>query len=196
MIVNKREMAALLGCTLPTLDKWLQAWPDFPIVERGRNGQLWQFDAEAACAFVKAKHDAARAEKDRRTAALAQLALPLPGDDGVPGVGGARSAAEMLTMARLRRIQREEEIACGRLVEARRVGAALADVFGRLGRGLRSGLRQVMAAHGVPPDCAAAIEAAFAAQQREAVERISAELGQTIEAPDDQGRAPLRLVAG
>ncbi len=199
MVVNKRELAPLLGCTIPTLDRWLRLWPDFPVLERGRCGRLWRFDAEAARAFVQAKRNAEREVKDQRSAALSQLALPLL-DDGDPmGAGAGPSPGERLTMARLRRIEREEAVANGRLVDAKRVAEVLGDVFGRLGRGLRSGLRQIMTAHEIPPDTAAAVEAAFAAEQRQAVARLTAELGDAA-APGAEGSRPpgrpeLRLVA-
>jgi phage terminase Nu1 subunit (DNA packaging protein) len=196
MVCNKRELAAALKCSMPTIDAWMMRWPDFPVVQRGTQGAPWAFDPAAVTAFVQARRLAEREAKRERADALAQFVLPLLGDaDQAPGAG-APSPAEQLTLARLRRIQREEAIASGRLVEAAPLAAALADVFGRLGRGLRSGLRQVMATHGVPPECAAAVEAEFAAQQRRAVARISAQLAQPIAAREDEPVPALRLVAG
>ena len=55
-----------------------------------------------------------------------------------------------------------------------------------------------MTAHEIPPDTAAAVEAAFAAEQRLAVARLTAELGMLLRRPPRvAGRqaAGLRLVA-
>ena len=201
MLVNKRELAPLLGVTIPTVDRWLRMWPEFPVTERGGPGQPWGFDPEAAQAFVAGKREAADHAKLERSERLAQFALPLFDGAEPPVAAGARSAGELLALARLRRLQREEAIAAGRLVDARRAAETLAAVFGRLGRDLRAGLRRIVAAHGIPADAAAEIEAAFAEQQRAAVRRLQADLGGEILPAPEGAEAPaerpeLRLVVG
>lgn len=199
MLVNKRECAALLRITLPTLDRWLRDWPEFPVALRGGPGAQWQFDPDAALAFVAEKKEGADRAKQARADDLAQFALPGIGEaEQLPAAGGARTVADLIALARLRRMQREEAVAAGRLVEADRLAPVLADVLGRLGRGLRGALRQALASAGVAPATLAEIEAGFAEQQREAVRRLEAELGSAITAPAGeppaQERPALRLV--
>lgn len=198
VLVNKRELSELLGITLPTLDKWLRAWPDFPIAARGGPGSPFRFDPEAARDFVAAKRADRDNEKAERAARLRQFALPLLADgDAAMEAAGSRSAADLLTLARLRRLQREEAIAAGRLVDARRVAELLGEVFGRLGRDQRHNLHRILRNHALEAGTIAEIEAAFADLQRAAVAEIAATIG-TRMAPNPADDEPpvLRLAAG
>ena len=198
MQVNKRELAPLLGVTIPTLDRWLTLWADFPVVTRGGPGAQWSFEAEAACDFVARKREADQRAAAERANRLAQMALPLFDRESPVPLGGATTAAEALTLARLRRIQREEAVANGRLVDAQRATDLLADTFGRLGRGLRSALRQILEAHRLPAGLVREIETAFAEHQRQAVVAIGRQFGEPVTpaVEIDPPRVELRLVAG
>lgn len=198
ILVNKRELAELLGVTLPTLDKWLRAWPDFPIAERGGPGSPFRFDPEAARDFVAAKRADRDNEKAERAARLRQFALPLLAEgDAAMQAESSRSAADLLALARLRRLQREEAIAAGRLVDARRLAEILGEVFGRLGRDQRHHLRRVLRNHSLEAGAITEIEGDFADLQRAAVAEITTAIG-TRMAPDPADDEPpvLRLAAG
>lgn len=73
-IVNKRELAHRLGISAPTLDQLLLRNPEFPVLTRGGNGKQWQFDAEAAEAFMASKRQAAEEAREARAAHLRALA--------------------------------------------------------------------------------------------------------------------------
>lgn len=88
---------------------------------------------------------------------LTRSEMPLLVEATRPASGDGPSLAEMLTPAWLRRAEREEAIACGRLVDVAKVGAIFADV---LGREMRESVRRLLADHGMTSDVAMAIEAA------------------------------------
>lgn len=198
ILVNKRELSELLGVTLPTLDKWLRCWPDFPIAERGGPGSPFRFDPEASRDFVAAKRADRDSAKAERAARLRQFSLPLLADgDAAMIEPGPRSAADLLTLARLRRLQREEAIAAGRLVDARRLAELLSEVFGRLGRDQRHSVRRVLRDRGVEAGIIADIEAAFAEAQRAAVAAVATAIDTRMAPePTDDALPALRLAAG
>ncbi len=197
ILVTKIELARLLGVSAPTVAAWLRRYPDLPVAAVGRKGRPWRFDPAAVRTFLEAQREAERRMDVARAERVAQFALPLqtqpdrrPSDDG-------RSPAELLAMVRVRRAEREEAVACGRLVDAAKARASFADVLGRLGRDMRGSVRRLLAEHGVAGDAAAAIEAAVAEQQHQAVARISADLGAAEAASIEPTERPvLRLVAG
>lgn len=196
MIVNKRETARLLGCTVPTLDAWLRRYSDLPVVRRGDRCRPWQFDAEAVRAWQSARQEAALVRRRDRADQLAQLALPLIVGQLVPAAAAGGDIEALIAAAKLRRLQLDEARHAGELVAVAPLRIVLADALGRLGRGLRASLRRIVSEHGIPADCAARIEAAFAADQRQAVEAISAAIGEAVPAPEERARPALRLVAG
>lgn len=88
-VLNKRELAHRLRVSVPTLDQMLLRHPAFPVLVRGGPGREWQFDGEAAAAFVEAMRQAAEAERQARAAQLRALASALPpGLTRRPAVGG------------------------------------------------------------------------------------------------------------
>lgn len=88
--VNKRELAAILGRSVPTVSAWIERYPDFPVLDRGTNGKEWRFDPAAVAAFVTDLDAAeARATAERQTR-IQQLGLPFtdPGDGVQPTNAG------------------------------------------------------------------------------------------------------------
>jgi hypothetical protein len=107
----------------------------FPVVERGANGRDWQFDSDVVLAFVADK-EAERDQADsEREAAVQQLAFPF-GHNGGTTLDGNEPAplkpAELLMMAKVRKLQREEEYELGRLVRVSEIMPALQDALATL----------------------------------------------------------------
>ncbi len=71
-LVNKAELADVLGISLPTLSNWVKG--GLPVVSRGGNGRPWEFDLTACVAWVR-KRDIAQATSvsDDSTMAEAEL---------------------------------------------------------------------------------------------------------------------------
>lgn len=131
MEMNKRELATVLGVSLPTISDYLERWPDFPVVKRGCLGQPWAFEPVAVRAFLAERDGARRRAADERRAAVAQFALPLPAAaDSAPADVVAGALARMTE--RLREALRTQA-AAGRLSAE---GALhLADELGQAERG-------------------------------------------------------------
>lgn len=67
--------------SLPSLQRFIAARPDFPVVERGRYGKAYQFDLEEAAAFVR-EHWRDGRLLDPDSEILRQLPLPMETRDG------------------------------------------------------------------------------------------------------------------
>ncbi|MBX9859342.1 MAG: type IV secretion system protein [Sphingomonas sp.] len=67
--------------SLPTLQRFIAARPDFPVIERGRYGKAYQLDLEAAAAFVR-EHWRDQRTLDPDSAAARQLPLPMETNNG------------------------------------------------------------------------------------------------------------------
>ena len=61
-LVNKREMARLIECSVPTLDALIAKHADFPVHRRGSNGVAWEFDPDAVVPFLSAVREAEERE--------------------------------------------------------------------------------------------------------------------------------------
>ena len=113
--VNKKELAAILGCSPQTLSAWVDRFGEaFPVIDRGTNGKEWRFDPPAVIAFLQSKHDAEAREAAERAAWLQQYALPgLTSPDDVEGV---TKPSDLLALAKVRQIHRREQMEAGLLV--------------------------------------------------------------------------------
>jgi phage terminase Nu1 subunit (DNA packaging protein) len=101
LVVNKSELAKILGVSKPTMGAILDRYPDFPIEQRGGLGVEWKFNPDLAKAFIIAKRAEEEAANATRSELLAQCSLPL--DDVTPeepGAPRALSAVERLQHAR------------------------------------------------------------------------------------------------
>ena len=92
-LVNKRELAKVMGVSEPTVESWLD--DGLPVVSKGSNGVAYQFDVEAVKAWKVAREDAARSEVERR-----QQSLFGDGERLAPA-GNARDVREMLEAERV-----------------------------------------------------------------------------------------------
>lgn len=102
---NLDEMAGRLGVSLPTMRKLVKRYPDFPVVEQGRNGVPWVFDPHAVTGFIAAKRAEEAETKAKRDELLAQVSLPL--EEAVPPDQRPTSAADRLKLAQAMRAEDE-----------------------------------------------------------------------------------------
>lgn len=82
-MVNASGLAKAAGVTWRILERWIIADPEFPVVQRGRMGEPWQFDLVAALDHLLKRARALAAGRGARRAEVARLA----------GFGGAESVA-------------------------------------------------------------------------------------------------------
>lgn len=71
-VVNKAELAEVLGISLPTVGQWVKE--GLPAVSRGGNGRAWEFDLAECVAWVR-KRDVARATEVSDTSTMAEAEL-------------------------------------------------------------------------------------------------------------------------
>lgn len=158
-IVNRKELAALLSCSLPTVTSIIDRYADLPVIQRGGLGKEWQFDADLVVAFLAERRDEEAQREAERSEMLAQLALPIGRKDEN---GKPVSLDDELTAVKLRRLLREEEKETGFLVPTHEVRDALAKAFRGLNANLDSAIRRVGRTHNLPDPIVRAIEAEFA----------------------------------
>ena len=169
MRVNKAELAQILGCSLPTVAVYMNRYGDeFPVLERGGRGRDWWFDHERVVAFMEGKR-ATEAEADaERQASLRQIALPL-GHNGGPELDATPPPlrpSDMLALMKVRRMQREEAYACGRLVEVGKVRATLEELLASWSREQHQMVRQFGRERGLDDDLVRDLDKALTDCQR------------------------------
>ncbi len=72
--VNKKELAAIVDCSLSTLSAWIDRFGEaFPVIDRGTNGREWRFDPTAVLGFLKAQRDAEEREAARARGVAATI---------------------------------------------------------------------------------------------------------------------------
>lgn len=159
-----RELAIRLGTTRQTVTAWLDKWPDFPVHERGTNGREYKFDLAGVVTFLRARKEEEAANAAARDQALAQLTLPL--DDEKPAPAPGLSIRDQLDAQKLRKLQREDAIAEGRLVEVMPLIDHLGTAFQALHRSLHTAVRNAAREHNLPDAVARAIDGHIAETQR------------------------------
>ncbi|WP_052954873.1 terminase small subunit [Microvirga vignae] len=108
-LVNRADLAALWGTSLPTIDAWVRQ--GCPFVKRGSKGKEWQFDTAAVAEWriSRAVEDAlsdvqdeggrmSREEADRRRAVAAAISAEIQADRDL-GTVVEKNAAEADTAA-------------------------------------------------------------------------------------------------
>ena len=80
--VNKKELARALGCALPTLDKLIDRYPDFPIERRGHEGVGYEFDPVKVDAFLTDQREAEAAAAADRMDLLSGMTNFLAAENG------------------------------------------------------------------------------------------------------------------
>ncbi len=138
--VNKRELAQVLGVSVPTINAWLDRHEGFPIVQEGTNGREWQFDAIAVRAFLDDRRAEEEREEARRQAAIAQLGLPL--DDVSGEVTSALSGKERLQELRALKAEDDLRVQRGYLVSVPETRTMLGNAIGRWNRAIHAAILQ------------------------------------------------------
>jgi len=111
-LVGKSKLCASLRWSRERLDRFLEAHPDFPFVQRGSKGIAWQFDLDEALAFVAR----AKAEDEKQVAEMTP-----------------RARRELATAEA---IERKNRLAARKLIEAPPFRDDLALMLARLGKSL------------------------------------------------------------
>jgi phage terminase Nu1 subunit (DNA packaging protein) len=96
MDVNKQELADILRCALPTLDRLMARYGDsFPVVQHGAKGREYRFDPEAVISFVQAREAERRATDAQRDELMAQFTIP-----GIEPAAAGLKPSDQLALAR------------------------------------------------------------------------------------------------
>jgi phage terminase Nu1 subunit (DNA packaging protein) len=132
LLVNKRELARVLKCSLPTVDNIIDRYPGFPIERRGSHGVEWEFDVDLVTAFLKRQRDAEAQQTVARDELLQQFTLPI--DDTAPEGSTVLSPAQRKAQAEALRIERKLAMESGLLVPTSEIRQQLADPIAQLGR--------------------------------------------------------------
>ena len=189
MLVNKRELARVIQCSLPTVDRLLERHGDaFPIVERGALGREWKFAPQAVIDFLREVDRTQQEAGEARDAELQQFVLPLaPVEEDTKGL----KPTDLLALAKVREAQRREAREVGFLVETAEVRQALGTAFARLAVRLRAELRQAAQDHNLPDAVARALLERISAVQRD----FAANADRFLQPEGDAPREPFRLSA-
>lgn len=82
MLASLSQLAAMPGMpSEPTLRKLIEENPDFPVVNRGKNGQAYEIDAAAALKWLADRREREEAERRVHQENLNQMALDFMGAD-------------------------------------------------------------------------------------------------------------------
>ena len=155
MRVNKIELARIIRCSIPTLNSWIAKYGDeFPVVAAGSHGRDWEFECDEVITFLASKSEEERRQAAERNVQIEQLSLPM-GHNGGPLFDGDAAPpplrpADLLAMAKLRRMEREEGYACGRLVVAHEVREAMQAGFVTWRKALHACVDRFVAEHAIP----------------------------------------------
>lgn len=186
LVVNKSELAKILGVSKPTMGAILDRYPDFPIEQRGGLGVEWRFDPELAKAFIITKRAEEEAANATRSELLAQCSLPL--DDLAPEeAGAARSLSAVERLQHARAMLAEDKVARERqfMVLKTDMRAALAPVWMSLGQSLQALPAQLAARHNLPLPVVRDMKDFIASYQRDAYARLIDLLPEDHAPPED-----------
>jgi phage terminase Nu1 subunit (DNA packaging protein) len=157
-LVNKRELAPRLNCSVPTVDALISRYPDFPVVQRGTNGRPWVFDLEEVVTFLRERRAVEVNAATERDNLLQQFTLPFLEEEVPAGGGNSRiTPAARRQLALAVREERKNAIDAGLLVSAPRMQVVLGQAFDRLGRMLDILPKDMGRQFGLAPDVVAAM---------------------------------------
>ena len=168
--VNKRELARILRCSLPTVDAMIARYPDFPIEQVGTVGRQWLFDAAAVVEFLNRKREEEAAEEAKRGSFFEQFSLPI--DNVAPDGSRELSPSQRAQLAQARIRERDLAIKAGLLVETSEVRQRLTQFLTKLGRMLDTLPDQVARTHNLPEATARAMRATIDEQRRRCVQEL------------------------
>lgn len=168
-LVNAGELARAAGVTWRILERWIIADPEFPVVQRGRMGEPWQFDLVAALDHLLSRARSLAAGRGARRAEVARLA-GFGGAEGVPpspdASTGPGAAADRAADARGLKALAEAQMTTHRLkqmqgeyVRSDAAKALLSDMMTTMQTETLAISSKLDAAGQWPPDLRASIEA-------------------------------------
>lgn len=185
LLVNKAELADILGVSMPSLNDWLRKDPNFPVVSRGSNGVEWQFEPGAVIEYRAQVAEAEAAEARKRQEAMEQFRLPLLADASSGGAApGALTPQQELAMSRKRQLDIEMAKAARFLVLASEVRQDLNPTLVEAGHYLQSVPERLGRKFGWPPDVVLELRQAMDECQREMVRKLRAWLEPAEQTPD------------
>jgi phage terminase Nu1 subunit (DNA packaging protein) len=148
LLINKAELADILGVSLPTLNDWIKKDPAFPVETRGSNGVEWKFDPDAVIDYRRLQNEAEIAEANIRRERLDQYRLPLGGVSEPSS--GAFTPQQELALVRKRQLEMEMAKEAGFLMQAVEVRQQFRAVVGQISRALGSLPGQIGRQFGLP----------------------------------------------
>jgi phage terminase Nu1 subunit (DNA packaging protein) len=175
LTVNKRELAKILECSLPTLDKLIDRYADLPIEARGSNGVEWQFDPAKVVAFLKAKDAEEAHAADERRSLFEQFKLPID-EVAAAGEDAGLSPAQRAQMALARSREHELALKVGMVVPRSDSRQAFDQVIRGLGRFLDTLPTTLQRFHNLPDAVVRSIRAQIDEQRRLFVAEFRGEL--------------------
>lgn len=177
LTVNKRELAKLLKCSLPTLNELIDRYPDFPVVKRGSNGVEWEFDAQEVIDFLRMKEEAENRAAAERASLFKQFSLPI--DAAAPEGAGDLSPSARRSLAEARLKERRLAIETGMLAEVPALRQNQTLVIGRLGRFFDNLPQQLAREFNLPEEVMRSMRKRLDDQRRGFVAEIDDLMGQT-----------------
>jgi phage terminase Nu1 subunit (DNA packaging protein) len=187
--INLKELANLIGVSLPTAAALVDRHPDFPVIERGGLGKNWRFDAASVVEFLRAKRAEEAAERAARGDMLAQMVLPVDGPKDA--AGKELSYKDQTDAAKLRALLRQEEIETRFLVRTDEMRTAFEKLHRALAANMTATLTAVQREHGIPEPVMQAIRAKFD-NARTAFARDAADF---LRRPDEDEGGEFKLVS-
>jgi phage terminase Nu1 subunit (DNA packaging protein) len=171
LLVNKSQLATILKCSLPTLAKLLEDYPDLPVVTRGGLGAEWVFDAGEVTRYLEERRAAERRAAEQQTELFKQFSLPI---DDAPEMqaGQGLTPKQRRDIAGARLIERKLAQETGQLVTKSELRMALNTMIGGLGRFLDTLPGQIGRRHGLPDEVVASMRARIDDQRRLFVEEM------------------------
>ncbi len=184
--VNKKELAKLLGYqSTNAVDRLLERYPDFPIVERGSNGRDYVFDVENVKAWRAAQLEAERRAAAEREDLLGQSSLPGMSDAAEKGLSGS----QQLNFIKAKREEHKLGLETGLLVSTAELRFELDRAFTRLAQRLDALPENLARRFRLSPEIVHAIREDLEAWRKEQV----ADLGELMRRDDEE--APRRAAA-
>lgn len=168
--VNKRELARILRCSLPTVDAMMGRYQDFPVEQAGTVGRPYLFDAEAVVEFLKRKREEEAAEEAKRGSFFEQFSLPI--DEVAPEGAAQLSPSQRAQLAQARIREQDLAIKAGFLVQTSEVRRCIMQLLTSLGRMLDALPDQVARAHNLPDATARAMRSTIDEHRRRCVREL------------------------
>ncbi len=170
---NKKELAKALDCSLPTLDRLIDRFDDFPIEQKGGNGVDYVFIVEDVKAYLEKIHAAELAAAEDRLELFADLKIDRPGQATEGGI----TPAQRLSLVRAERETRKMKLEAGFLMDVATFKQEFAPVLGGLGQFLNGIPRRMGRRFNLPDEVILAMEDEMADELYRVVERAEKIIG-------------------